>query len=168
MVDDPHTPDPTRQSLETLLTVCIHLVSVCAVVSRPSRRVESHPRSCVPLELDNDPLAERSRSDERNRLPTGQLQGLGPTGQLLKTPPTFWIQLILGCSLNPNPLTKSIAVLSLVLLWYPAITVSLRKFFQARETVFPPSRKRIPEPTRQSLKTLPTVLHPSCPCLIVA
>ena len=46
------------------------------VVSRPSRRVESHPWSCVPPQLGNDPLAARSRSDERNRLPTGQLEGL--------------------------------------------------------------------------------------------
>ena len=75
----------------------------------------------------------------------------------IQASPTFWIHLTFVCSLNPNPLTKSIAVLSLVLLWYPAMTLSLRELFQARETVFPPSRKRIPEPTRQLLEALPTV-----------
>jgi hypothetical protein len=56
-VDDPDTPDPTRQSLETLLTVCIHLVSVCSLFPDPV--AESKVILGLDRRSDQSPLSEQ-------------------------------------------------------------------------------------------------------------
>src|SRR6478736_2106100 len=60
-VDDPDTPDPTRQSLETLLTVCIHLVSVCSLFPDPV--AESKVILGLDRRSDQSPLQKNTNFD---------------------------------------------------------------------------------------------------------